>query len=244
MAHRQSARIDPKNHLREMFAGIVGGYDTINHVMAWGMDKGWRRRAAAACIAAGANRVLDLGCGTGDLTKDIIYLAGNETGVVGFDGSYPMLEIACQKTESRGGNKRVSFVCGDAANLPFSEGSFGCMGLSFTFRNLTFEHPLAERHLAELLRVLHPGGQCVILETSQPTSPLIRWFFHLYLRFFVAVVGRLLSGQQGAYHYLAESTSRFYTVAATRKLLITAGFRQVSYRPLFFGAAGIWVAVK
>ncbi|MDD5323689.1 MAG: class I SAM-dependent methyltransferase, partial [Methylococcales bacterium] len=139
---------------------------------------------------------------------------------------------------------RLSFVHGDADNLPFPGTSFDCVGISFAFRNLTYKNPLAQRHIAEVLRVLSPGGRFVIVETSQPKARLIRKLFHLYLSYFVFRVGYLLSGNKLAYHYLAESAARFRTPDELKKILIEAGFRQVSFRPLFFGTVGISVALK
>ena len=121
---------------------------------------------------------------------------------------------------------------------------FDCIGISFAFRNLTYKNPLVQRHIAELLRVLRAGGKFVIVETSQPQSKLIRKLFHLYLRWFVFRLGYLLSGNRGAYHYLAESAARFYTSEELKEILSTAGFRQVSFHPLFFGVVGIYVAIK
>ncbi|MFH1646871.1 MAG: class I SAM-dependent methyltransferase, partial [Chloroflexota bacterium] len=99
-------------------------------------------------------------------------------------------------------------------------------------------------HLAEVLRVLKPGGRYVIVESSQPEKRLIRAAFHLYLKAFVGPVGTALSGNRGAYRYLAESASRYYTPAEVRDMLLAAGFSEVSYRPLFFGAAGIHTATR
>jgi demethylmenaquinone methyltransferase/2-methoxy-6-polyprenyl-1,4-benzoquinol methylase len=165
-------------------------------------------------------------------------------GVTGVDYSWPMLAIAKQKAELLAKGRRISFVYGDAANLPFPDGYFDSIGTSFAFRNLTYKNPLAQRHIAEILRILSIGGKCVIVETSQPRLKLIRKFFHLYLRWFVFVLGCLLSGNRGAYHYLAESAARFYTSEELKEILVTAGFSQVSFRPFFFGAVGIYVAVK
>ncbi len=140
--------------------------------------------------------------------------------------------------------KRISFTCGDAAELPFPDGYLDCVGISFAFRNLTYKNPLAGQHIAEVLRVLRDGGRFVIVETCQPRSRLIRKLFHLYLRWFAFRLGYLLSGNRGAYHYLAESAARFYNPGEVKEILLTAGFSKVSFRPLFLGVAGIYVAVK
>jgi demethylmenaquinone methyltransferase/2-methoxy-6-polyprenyl-1,4-benzoquinol methylase len=92
--------------------------------------------------------------------------------------------------------------------------------------------------------VLSPGGKCVTVESRQSSKKIIRELFHLYLRWFVFGMGYLFFGNRGAYHYLAESAARFYTANELRELLLTAGFCQVSFRPLFLGVAGIYIAIK
>jgi len=227
-----------------MFTAIPHRYDMVNHVITWGLDKQWRWKAARECLASQPRKVLDLCCGTGDLAISIARLAENGVELTGVDYSRPMLAIATKKAELLARGKRISFTYGDAANLPFPDGYFDCIGISFAFRNLTYKNPLARRHIAEILRLLSAGGKYVIVETSQPKSKLIQKLFHLYLRWFVSRLGYLLSGNRGAYHYLAESAARFYTSEELKELLVTAGFSQVSFRPLFFGVVGIYVAVK
>ncbi len=233
-----------KKPLHSMFSAIPRRYDLINHIITWGLDTRWRRQAARECATSNPERILDLCCGTGDLATNIARLVTKDVAITGLDYSQPMLEIAARKAELLAENKNISFTHGDAAALPFPDGYFDCTGISFAFRNLTYKNPLARRHLAEISRVLRPGGRCVIVETSQPRQRVMRKLFHLYLRWFVFTAGYLLSGNRGAYHYLAESAARFYTPEELKKLLTTAGFRQVSFRPLFLGVASICVAVK
>ncbi len=227
-----------------MFTAVPHRYDLVNHVITLGLDKRWRWKAARECLASQPGKVLDLCCGTGDLAINIARLAENGVELTGVDYSRPMLAIATQKAELLAKGRKISFTCGDAANLPFPDGYFDGIGISFAFRNLTYKNPLAQRHIAEILRILSTGGKCVIVETSQPRLKLIRKLFHLYLRWFVFGLGYLLSGNRGAYHYLAESAARFYTAEELKEILVTAGFSQVSFRPLFFVAVGIYVAVK
>ena len=225
-----------------MFNAVARRYDLVNHALTWGLDKRWRRKAAQECVTSQPNKMLDLCCGTGDLALNIARLSNNNVGVTGLDYSQPMLDRATKKAEPLA--KKVSFIHGDAANLPFPDGYFDCIGISFAFRNLTYRNPMAQRNLAEALRVLRPSGKFVILETSQPEVKLIRKLYHLYLHWFVSKVGSLLSGNRGAFHYLAESAARFYTSQEIAEMLVTAGFRQVSFRRLFLGVAGIHIAVK
>ncbi len=230
--------------LRGMFTAIPHRYDLVNHIITWGLDKRWRRKAARECLTSQPGKVLDLCCGTGDLVINIARLADNEVELVGIDYSQPMLEIATKKAKLLAKGRKISFTYGNAADVPFPNGYFNCIGISFSFRNLTYKNPLAPRHIAEILRLLSNGGRCVIVETSQPSSKLIRKLFHLYLRWFVSKVGHLFSGNKGAYQYLSESAAQFYSSEELKEILVTAGFRQVSFRPLSFGVVGIYVAVK
>ena len=227
-----------------MFTAVPRRYDMVNHVITWYLDRQWRRKTAMECLSTHPRRVLDLCCGTGDLAISIARLAQSKTLLTGIDYSQPMLEIAARKARVSGMGNDIAFIHGDAASLPFDNGYFDCVGISFAFRNLTYRNPLTERYLAEVLRVLNPGGRFVIVESSQPKSKLLRGLFHLYLRWFVSRVGYWISGNKGAYNYLAESASRFYSPEGVRELLLAAGFRQFYYRPLLFGAAAIYIAVK
>ncbi len=230
--------------LHDMFTAGPRRYDLINRIITWGLDEQWRQQAARECLASRPKRVLDLCCGTGDLAINLARLAEKNVELTGIDYSQPMLDIAAKKAEPRAGGRRISFIYGDAANLVFPDGYFDCIGISFAFRNLTYKNPLARRHIAEVFRVLSGGGRFVIVETGQPKSRLIRKLYHLYLRWFVSRLGYLLSGNSGAYYYLAESAARFYTSEELKEMLVTAGFREVSFRSLFLGAVGIHVAIK
>lgn len=230
--------------LHRMFTGVPPRYDLINRIITLGLDRRWRRKAARECLPQKPVRVLDLCCGTGDLLIDLAWLANRNLELTGIDYSQPMLEIATKKAEPLAQGRQISFIYGDAANLPFPDGYFDCVGISFAFRNLTYKNPLAQLHLAEVLRILKTDGRYVIVETSQPGSKLIRKIYHLYLRWFVFRVAHLLSGNRSAYNYLTESATRFYSSEEVKEMLLSAGFRQVSFNPLLFGAAGIHVAVK
>jgi demethylmenaquinone methyltransferase/2-methoxy-6-polyprenyl-1,4-benzoquinol methylase len=236
--------MSPNIPLHHIFTAVPRRYDLINHIITWGLDWWWRRLAAEECLRSRPARVLDLGCGTGDLGLNIAQLGQNSLAVLGLDYSRPMLEVATAKAKRLRGQRNISFIHGDAASLPFPEGSFDCVGISFAFRNLTYRNPLAPHHLAEVRRVLHPGGRYIIVESSQPKSKLIRGLFHLYLRWFVYPIGRLLSGNRRAYHYLAQSAARFYPAEEVKAMLLRAGFREVHCRSLLFGVAAIHVAIK
>jgi demethylmenaquinone methyltransferase / 2-methoxy-6-polyprenyl-1,4-benzoquinol methylase len=230
--------------LHGMFSDVPPRYDLINSVITWNMDKGWRRLAAEACLKGRPMRVLDLCCGTGDLAINLAEMADYPLEIEALDYSQPMLLRAGLKAARVKMKAPVKFVQGEADRLPFPSGYFDCLGISFAFRNLTYKNPLVKVHLSEIARVLKKGGRFVIVESSQPRNFLIRAGYHLYLRQFVAHAGNWISGNRGAYQYLAESASRYYTPAEIEGLLRKSGFESVTYRPLFLGAAGLHVAVR
>ncbi len=230
--------------LYHIFTRIPQRYDLINHVITLGMDTGWRSRAAQACLEGRPNRILDICCGTGDLAITIAKLADYSPEITGADYSRPMLEIATAKAKMLSQGQNIRFIHADVGRLPFPNGSFDCIGISFAFRNLTYKNPETPKYLDEILRVLRPEGRFVIVESSQPGSAFIRFFDHLYLRCWVFPSGYLLSGNRGAYRYLLDSALHFYSAEETQKFLLKAGFRQITAHRFFFGAAAVYAALK
>jgi len=140
--------------------------------------------------------------------------------------------------------KEVRFQFGDAASMPYSEGFFDGVGIAFAFRNLTYQNPDTEKFLREILRVLRPGGQFVAVETSQPHNRVLRWLFHLQLKYITGTVGGWLSGEKQAYRYLANSATNFYFPGEMKEMLLKAGFTKVKYKQLTGGVAALWLCTK
>ena len=230
--------------LHEIFTSVPDRYDLINCIFTWGLDKRWRLKATRFCLATQPDKILDLCCGTGDLAITLAQLAGSSTEVVGLDYSPPMLEKASEKASRVQLKAKLNFVHGDVGDLPFPDGYFDCIGISFAFRNLTYNNPDTLRYLSEIVRVLKKGGHFVIVESSQPPNKLIHALDHFYVRTFVRRMGTLLSKNKTAYNYLTESASKFYTAEELADLLVKAGFSAVSLKRLFFGATAIHVAIK
>ena len=230
--------------LHRMFTDIPDRYDLINHVITLGMDRSWREKAARRCLSSQPHRILDICCGTGDLTVLLATMADYPVEITGVDYSKTMLEVAEQKAVPLRTGKNIKFMEADVSQLPFPNSYFDCVGISFAFRNLTYQNPLTPVYLSEILRVLRSGGEFVIVETSQPKMPLIRFFFHLYLRCFVFPAGYLISGKKAPYKYLAQSAEHFYSAEEAQTYLVQCGFSRATYQRIFFGAAAIYVAVK
>lgn len=227
-----------------MFEEIPKNYDVINHVITLGMDTSWRKWAAQTCLGTRPERILDVCCGTGDLSITLSRLADYSPEITGVDFSRLMLDEAEKKAPLKAPDSNIRFIEADVANLPFPDNHFDCVCISFAFRNLTYGNPRTPKYLKEVLRVLKPGGRFVIVESAQPKSSFIRFFFHLYLWCYVFPAGYLISGNKGAYKYLASSAENFYSPEEVIEFLIAAGFRQASARRLFFGASAIYTTQK
>jgi len=235
--------------LHAMFGRVPATYDLCNRLLTLRLDERWRRQAAAVCLEGRPARVLDLGTGTGDLALWLRRLApaGAPASIVGLDYSLPMLQAARQKAQRRGAADRgvgPRWVLADAAAVPFPDGLFDAVGIGFAFRNLTFQNPGRDRFLAEIRRVLRPGGRLVIVETSQPAPRPVRWLVHAYYARVVGPVGGLVSGQRAAYRYLAHSAAHYLDAAGVAALLQAAGFAAVRCQPRWLGVATLYTAVR
>jgi demethylmenaquinone methyltransferase / 2-methoxy-6-polyprenyl-1,4-benzoquinol methylase len=227
----------PEDHarrVREMFARISSRYDLLNHLLSGNTDKRWRRAVTAKLrplIPANAI-VLDVACGTGDLTATIFENTGAR--VIGVDFCRPMLELAMRKYS------RLSFIEGDALKLPFAGDAFDAVTIGFGLRNLAS----IESGLSELRRVLKPGGLAAILEFSKPTLSGFRALATTYCNRVLPRIGGLVSGSRSAYQYLPDSVSRFPDQQALAALMRDAGFEQVEFQNLTGGIAALHTGRK
>jgi demethylmenaquinone methyltransferase/2-methoxy-6-polyprenyl-1,4-benzoquinol methylase len=214
--------------VRTMFDRIAPVYDVMNRVMTAGLDIRWRRLTAEAAVRPG-DTVLDGACGTGDLA--LAALKAGAARVTGLDFSERMLERARRKSA------QVEWVRGDLLALPFSDGSFDSATVGFGVRNVAD----LERALAELRRVLRPGGRLAILEITQPRG-ILRPFFSLWFDRIVPLLGKVLPGGS-AYTYLPASVKRFPDAAALAELMRAHGFADVGFRLLGGSIVGLHTGV-
>ncbi len=243
-AQNPAPAADRESPLKGMFDTVHGRYDLLNRLLTLRFDERWRRRAAKVCLNGEPSRVLDLCCGTGDLTLQLARQSDTIVEVVGLDFSPTMLREARKKGAQLNGDRAVHFLMGDASDMQFRSDSFDVVGIAFAFRNLTWRNRLQEEVLTEVLRVLRPGGRFVVVETSQPGNRALRAAFHGYMGAMVARVGGTVSGRKGAYRYLAKSAQNFYNSDGVCALLAGAGFEGIEAEALLGGIAAIHVAVK
>jgi len=232
---RTESEIQHATAVREMFSGIAGRYDLLNHLLSANIDKRWRRlvRTRLQATLADPNAfVLDVACGTGDLSVELQRDA--KATVIGTDFCRPMLAIAREKSAS------IPFVEGDAMELGFADGTFDAVTIAFGLRNLS---NVADG-LRELNRVLKPGGNLVILEFSSPVVPGFRGAFNLYFAKVLPRIGGFVSGSRGAYEYLPDSVSKFPDQKALAATMSEVGFHKVKYENLTGGIAALHIGVK
>jgi len=219
--------------IRRMFGRIVSRYDLLNRLLSLGRDVAWRRALARRVEAASACPVLDVCTGTGDVALALEPAAA----AVGADFCLAMLAAAGAKARRRG--RRLPLVAADALRLPFPDGSFGAVTVAFGVRNFA---DLAAG-LAELVRVLRPGGTLLVLEFSRPSGVLGR-LAAVWARHVPPVVGRLISGDAEAYAYLPASVERFPDTGEMAARLERAGLEAVSARRLSGGVATLYEGHK
>lgn len=204
------------------FDKIARDYDRMNRLMTLGLDCRWRKRAVRGL----KGEVLDVACGTGDMVLELLKQGADVTGV---DLSEEMLAIAKRKVES--GKWKVA----DAEQLPFGDASFDAVTCAFGVRN--FVH--LEQGLNEMLRVLRPGGQLVVLELATPDTPLVKPFYNLYTRRIIPWLGSRIAGNREAYTYLPESVERFPKGDAFLRL-----FSNACEHKLTFGVCRLYIISK
>ena len=227
--------------LQKMFTEVPQRYDLMNRLLTLRFDEKWRKIAADECSTIPSGMIVDLCTGTGDLGLHIAKRVDRSVQVSGVDYSRPMLEIAKKKSERLTGSD-INFIEADAAALPFDDQSVDVIGIAFAFRNLTYKNRDRDKFLSEIFRILKKPGKFVIVETSQPGSKAVRWFFYLYLKIVVSRIGGWLSGHHSAYRYLSASARHFYSPSELKRLLTDAGFSSVSHRSFLGGISALTVA--
>jgi demethylmenaquinone methyltransferase / 2-methoxy-6-polyprenyl-1,4-benzoquinol methylase len=224
--------------VREMFTSIAPRYDLVNHVLSMNTDRFWWWRAARTfdlILRRPEARVLDLCCGTGDMTFALRRRANGSSQIVGADFSHAMLQRAAVK----GKGTALKWIEADALRLPFPDSNFNLITAAFGFRNLADY----DAGLREMVRVLRPGGECGILDFGEPRGLLGR-MYRVYFKRVLPAIGTVISGVQGPYKYLPASVERFPAPEEMLERMRQAGFREASWTAYTFGVAGLYRGVK
>jgi demethylmenaquinone methyltransferase/2-methoxy-6-polyprenyl-1,4-benzoquinol methylase len=230
-----SAPDTKRTYVRRLFSVIADRYDLITVVLSYGQDRKWKRRLVAMAGSQPPARVLDLACGTGDIAFE---MAAAGWQVTGLDITPRMLEIARDKPDAR--RHRVGLVAGDMMALPFPDATFRVVTTGYGLRNVP-ELPVA---LAEIERVLVPGGLLLSLDFDRPSNPVIRGVYLAYLTIVGSVLGAILHGEPDTYRYIPESIRRYPGAAGVSALACRAGFRSCAHQPVLGGFMAIHSAVK
>lgn len=228
-----------KQQVATMFNNISKTYDFLNHFLSFGIDIIWRKRAIKSLKALQPKQLLDVATGTGDFAFEAINIL-NPDQVTGVDISEGMLDIARSKIAKRGLAQKFEVVLGDSEGLPFENSSFDAVTVAFGVRN--FEN--LEKGLADICRVLRPGGQAVILEFSTPKTFPMKQLYSIYSRTVMPFLGRLFSKDREAYSYLPESVAQFPDGERFTAILQQAGFTKTVFRPQTFGICTIYIGTK
>ncbi len=221
--------------IKEMFDSIAGNYDLLNRILSFGVDNLWRKRGLSLFAESNKELLLDLGCGTGDLSR--LSYNYDFKNVVGADFSMEMLVRGARK------NKKfpdIMLCNSDAENLPFKNSLFSSCCIAFAIRN--FQN--REKALREISRVLRNKGQLMIIEFSMPENLMIRTLYKIYFFNFLPFIGGLISGNFRAYKYLPRSVDKFIPVDKFSRMILNNGFSDVKTYRLSFGIAYIYMATR
>ncbi|MCU0475552.1 MAG: ubiquinone/menaquinone biosynthesis methyltransferase [Anaerolineae bacterium] len=219
-------------YVQNMFGRIAERYNVMNRVMTLGQDQAWRRFVVQKAEVPAGGRVLDLATGTGDIAFEVLR-AQPSAEVVGADFALPMMFVGQRETIGQ----QVKWLAADAMNLPLADGLFDAVVSGYLVRNVVD----IRQTLREQVRVAKPGGRIVILDTTPPPNNILRPFIVAYLKYGIPLLGRLISGKQGAdaYEYLPESTQAFKTPQELAALMVEVGIENVQYRTFMFGTMAV-----
>lgn len=227
-----------KEEVAEMFNNISGKYDFLNHFLSLGIDKIWRKKAVKMLKEIQPKRILDIATGTGDFAIESLKL--NPEKIVGVDISAGMLEKGREKMVKRKVDHIISMQLGDSEDLPFEDDHFDALTVGFGVRN--FQN--LEKGLAEMLRVVRPGGKLIILEFSQPKKFPVKQYYKFHSKYIIPFFGRTISKDSNAYTYLPESVAAFPEGKNFEDILVKLGYKNVQSKLVGGGIATIYSGTK
>lgn len=228
-----------KEQVAHMFNNISKTYDFLNHFLSLGIDIVWRKKAIGELLTTKPQKILDVATGTGDFAFESIKILQPQQ-IIGVDISEGMLEVARKKIADRNLGHVFSVQKGDSEGLHFEDNTFDAITVAFGVRNYENLH----NGLADMLRVLKPGGKVVILEFSKPRKFPVKQLYNFYFKNILPFVGKLFSKDKKAYAYLEESVQAFPDGAEFTSLMEKIGYQHTKHQPLTFGISAIYTGVK
>lgn len=229
----------PEKDVHDLFSRVAPHYDQMNNLISLGTQNGWRKKFLRELKVVPGDFALDLCCGTGDITIALAKQVGPSGNVIGLDFNNDMLELADQKIRKQDLQKEIQLRQGDAMHVPYPDQSFDIVTIGFGLRNV----PDADQVLKEIYRVLKPGGKVGILETSQPTNPIVKLGWQTYFKLFPSFA-RILGAKVSDYQYLSRTTAKFVSAKHLKKMLEEDGFENVQVKKLNLGAGVIHIGIK
>ena len=225
--------------IQQMFGTIAPRYDFLNRMLSFGIDRRWRKKAVRLLKYREGARILDVATGTGDVALEIARTTPPSVKITGADFCKEMVDLGQLKAAQSAYAGRIDFTVAPCEDLPFPNETFDSITIAFGIRNVV-DRKLG---LAEMWRVLRPGGRMIILEFSTPRSQLFRQIYYFYFRRLLPVIGGLFS-KFDAYKYLPDSVLEFPSHEEFAAMIEDAGFHSVHIRELTFGIASIYVGDK
>lgn len=227
-----------KQQVEQMFDNISPRYDFLNHFLSLGIDYSWRKKVRRKVAKFHPTTLLDVATGTADLAIELSKIPG--LNITGVDISQGMLDFGDVKLKQRNLQDRIVLQQADSENLPFENAAFDAVTVSFGVRN--FEN--LDKGLAEMCRVLKPGAPMMVLEFSKPTNPVFSRLYWFYFKYILPRLGKMLSKDATAYTYLPQSVAAFPEGEEFVQRAKSAGFSNVTYKPLTFGICTLYQCVK
>jgi demethylmenaquinone methyltransferase/2-methoxy-6-polyprenyl-1,4-benzoquinol methylase len=225
--------------VHQTFERISERYDLMNDLESFGLHRAWKRTLISAVKALKPQTVLDVASGTGDIALALAQ-AVPQAQVTGLDFSKNMLDVARKRADAVNASAGLSFVQGNAMDMPFENDSFDVVVVSFGLRNM----PDYQRAIEEMTRVLRPGGSLFCLEASYPTAPIIKPAFGVYFKHVMPQMARLVTRKRAEYRWLNDSTELFLSKPQLVALMECCGLSNVRYRSFALGAAALHHGVK
>ncbi|MGN7720357.1 bifunctional demethylmenaquinone methyltransferase/2-methoxy-6-polyprenyl-1,4-benzoquinol methylase UbiE [Chitinophaga sp. 22620] len=235
----EGSKLSKKEQIAHMFDDIAGRYDFLNHFMSMGVDVQWRKKALKLLLPLQPKTILDVATGTGDVAIMAHRMLKPEK-IIGIDISEGMLALGREKVAKAGLNGTITLQQGDSETISFPDATFDAITAAFGVRN--FEN--LEKGLAEMCRVLKPGGKAVILEFSNPTKAPVKQLYNFYFRYITPLIGKWIARNKAAYSYLPDSVKAFPQGQAMCDILHKVGFQAVTCKTLTFGICSIYCATR